>query len=81
MKLESKKLHSGYYQVKFKFTSGDFKGLYGYMLVEPETSVMDVVGQIEAYFSGTGKYGNIRTFDYQTYNSPIFINYKSNVIC
>ena len=43
-----KKLSSGKFQVKFKIVEGDKKGLYGYVLVHPGTTLKEVVKVIES---------------------------------
>ena len=45
LKISSKKLNSGRFQVKFYATVDD-KDMYGYLLVEPEESLKKVVGKI-----------------------------------
>ena len=46
LKLSSKRLKSGNYQVKFYLTKPEHKGLYGYLLTSGGTSVRDVVTRI-----------------------------------
>jgi len=46
LKISSKKLMSGRFQVKFYATVKESKELYGYLLVEPEDSLKYVVGKI-----------------------------------
>jgi len=48
LKISSKKLTSGRFQVKFYATVDSSKELYGYLLVEPEDSLKNVVGRIKA---------------------------------
>lgn len=46
LKLKSKKLKSGNYQVKFYLDSDNGKTKYGYLLAEPRTPVREVVERI-----------------------------------
>ena len=46
LRISSKKLISGRFQVKFYATVKEHKELYGYLLVEPENSLKEVVGII-----------------------------------
>jgi len=46
LKITSKKLTSGRFQVKFYATIKKRKQLYGYLLVEPEESLKEVVTKI-----------------------------------
>lgn len=46
IQLSSRKLKSGKCQVKFKAAVINRKSLYGYLLVEPKTTLKDVVGYI-----------------------------------
>ena len=47
MRISSKKLRSGRFQVNFSTHGPD--GFYGYLLVEPHTSVRDIVMKIEEH--------------------------------
>ena len=47
LRLSSKKLESGNFQVKFHATLLPCKSLYGYLLAKPKTSLKDVVLRIE----------------------------------
>ncbi|MCU0420388.1 MAG: hypothetical protein MUC38_12120 [Cyclobacteriaceae bacterium] len=47
LKISSKKLRSGRFQVNFCTQGPD--GFYGYLLAEPHTSVRDIVLKIEAH--------------------------------
>lgn len=46
LKLSSKRLKSGKYQVKFYLTKPEHEGLYGYLLTPGGTSVKEVVTRI-----------------------------------
>ncbi len=46
LKLSSKRLKSGKYQVKFHLTKAEHKDLYGYLLTSGGTSVKEVVTRI-----------------------------------
>ncbi len=46
LKLSSKKLYSGKYQVKFQVSDGDADKMHGYVLTEPKTSLREVVERI-----------------------------------
>ena len=46
LKISSKKLSSGRFQVKFYATVKEDRELYGYLLVEPEESLKRVVSKI-----------------------------------
>lgn len=48
LRLDSKKLESGRYQVKFT-TEGIGEGYYGYLLTESQTSVSEVVSKISRH--------------------------------
>ena len=48
LKLKSKKLESGRFQVNFS-TEGFLADYYGYLLTEPETSVREVVEKIQRH--------------------------------
>ncbi|MBS1491345.1 MAG: hypothetical protein JSS93_12535 [Bacteroidetes bacterium] len=48
IKLQSKKLNSGNFQVGFS-TEGTSAGYYGYVLSEPQTPVGDVIQKIERH--------------------------------
>jgi hypothetical protein len=48
LKIQSKKLHSGNYQINF--STGDYSpGFYGYLLAEPRTSLKDVIEKISRH--------------------------------
>jgi len=48
LKLKSKKLQSGRYQVGFS-TEGFSDGYYGYLLAEPKTTVTEVIEKIDRH--------------------------------
>lgn len=48
LRLSSKKLSSGRYQIDFS-TEGVASGYYGYLLAEPRTSVSDVIAKIDRH--------------------------------
>jgi len=48
LKIESRKLHSGRYQVNFS-TSVLSNGYYGYLLAEPQTSVTEIIEKISRH--------------------------------
>jgi hypothetical protein len=48
LKLKSKKLSSGRFQIDFS-TEGQASGFYGYLLAEPKTSVSDVIAKIDRH--------------------------------
>lgn len=48
LKLKSKKLHSGRFQINFS-TEGLVDGYYGYLLAEPKTSVTEVIEKIDRH--------------------------------
>lgn len=47
LKIESKRLNSGRYQVNFS-TDASF-GFYGYLLAEPQTSVTEIIEKISRH--------------------------------
>ena len=47
LRISSKKLRSGRYQVKFFATIREKKQLYGYVLVEAEETLKSVIGRIK----------------------------------
>jgi hypothetical protein len=58
LKLSSKRLVSGRFQVNFS-TEGTLENYYGYLLAEPKTSVTEIVEKIERHllaFHQTDKY-------------------------
>ena len=48
LKLKSKKLQSGRFQIGFS-TEGPSDGYYGYLLAEPKTSVTEVIEKIDRH--------------------------------
>ena len=48
LKLKSKKLSSGRFQINFS-TEGVSDGFYGYLLAEPKTSVNEVIEKIDRH--------------------------------
>lgn len=48
LKLKSKKLKSGRFQVNFS-TEGLADGFYGYVLAEPKTSLSEVIAEIDRH--------------------------------
>jgi hypothetical protein len=79
IKLQTKKLHSGRFQVSFN-TEGS-EGFYGYLLAEPNTSVTDIIEKIgrhvnamqtpERYFQR-----NLYSFSSRQSNSGRILIYK-----
>ena len=51
LKLTSKKLQSGNFQIRFS-TEGFDDGYYGYLLAEPRTSVKDIIEKISRHVEG-----------------------------
>lgn len=49
LKLQTRKLHSGKFQVSF--TTDGTEGFYGYLLAEPNTAVSDIIEKIERHVS------------------------------
>ena len=47
LKIQSKKLKSGRFQVNF--STGEIGGYYGYLLAEPSTSVNDILEKINRH--------------------------------
>jgi hypothetical protein len=47
LKIQSKKLKSGRFQVNF--STGEVGGYYGYLLAEPSTSVNDIIEKINRH--------------------------------
>jgi len=54
LKLKSKKLQSGRFQVDFA-TEGLADGFYGYLLAEPKTSVSDVIERINRHVESVAR--------------------------
>lgn len=48
LKLKSKKLQSGRFQINFS-TEGLAHGFYGYVLAEPRTALTDVIAKIDRH--------------------------------
>ena len=73
LKLKSKKLKSGRFQVNFS-TEGLAHGFYGYLLAEPNTSVTEVIAKIGRHISAmthTERYfqRNLYSFGNRQHNS------------
>ncbi|MDH5400488.1 MAG: hypothetical protein OEX02_20200 [Cyclobacteriaceae bacterium] len=51
IKLESRRLMSGNFQVKFTLDQAEGKGLYGYLLVSPGTTLKEVIIRIRKSIS------------------------------
>jgi hypothetical protein len=49
LKIETKKLQSGRFQVNF--STGCEGGYYGYLLAEPKTAVSDIISKINRHIS------------------------------
>lgn len=49
LKIETKRLQSGKFQVNF--CTGHDGGYYGYLLAEPQTSVTDIISKISRHIS------------------------------
>jgi hypothetical protein len=47
LKLQTKKLHSGRFQISFATEGAD--GYYGYLLAEPKTAVTDIIEKISRH--------------------------------
>jgi len=48
LRIESKKLHSGRYQINFS-TDHSSSGYYGYLLAEPKTSLTEIIEKINRH--------------------------------
>ncbi|HNV29549.1 MAG TPA: hypothetical protein PKJ83_10465 [Cyclobacteriaceae bacterium] len=49
LKIQSKRLNSGRFQVNFSTNDLTTGGYYGYLLAEPKTSVTDIVNKISRH--------------------------------
>lgn len=49
LKIQSKRLNSGRFQVNFSTNGLTTGGYYGYLLAEPKTSVTDIVNKISRH--------------------------------
>jgi hypothetical protein len=49
LKIQSKRLNSGRFQVNFSTNDITTGGFYGYLLAEPKTSVTDIVNKISRH--------------------------------
>lgn len=49
LKIETKKLNSGRFQVNF--STGQDGGYYGYLLAEPQTAVTEIISKITRHIS------------------------------
>lgn len=49
LKIQSKRLNSGRFQVNFSTNHVTTGGYYGYLLAEPKTSVTDIVNKISRH--------------------------------
>lgn len=83
LKLKSKKLDSGRFQVNFS-TEGFVADYYGYLLAEPSTSLREVVEKIERHLGAvqsTDKYfqPNLFSLGRRVVNSGRVMIYKKNV--
>lgn len=49
LKIQSKKLNSGRYQINFSTDAGSCNNYYGYLLAEPQTSVTEIIEKISRH--------------------------------
>jgi hypothetical protein len=49
LKIETKKLQSGRFQVNF--STGNDEGYYGYLLAEPQTAVSEIISKINRHIT------------------------------
>ncbi|MDH5381875.1 MAG: hypothetical protein OEW75_13540 [Cyclobacteriaceae bacterium] len=54
IKLQSRTLASGNLQVRFDIHQGKHKGVYGYLLIPPETPVSDMEALIDEHLYSAG---------------------------
>ena len=80
LKLKSKKLSSGRFQINFS-TEGVANGFYGYLLAEPNTSVTEVIEKIDRHIkamASTERYfqRNLYSFGNRQANSGRILIFK-----
>ncbi|HLZ16330.1 MAG TPA: hypothetical protein VKQ08_04795 [Cyclobacteriaceae bacterium] len=80
LRIRSKKLASGRFQVNFS-TEGLTQGFYGYLLAEPKTSVSDVIKKIDRHLTAmanTERYfqRNLYSFGNRQANSGRILIFK-----
>jgi hypothetical protein len=80
LKLKSKKLESGRFQINFS-TEGLADGFYGYLLAEPNTSVTEVISKIDRHIkamANTERYfqRNLYSFGNRQNNSGRILIFK-----
>jgi len=80
IKLKSKKLHSGRFQINFS-TEGMTDSYYGYLLAEPKTSVGEVIDKIDRHIkamANTERYfqRNLYSFGNRQNNSGRILIFK-----
>ena len=80
LKIKSKKLHSGRFQIDFS-TEGLADGFYGYLLAEPKTSVTEVIEKIDRHIkamANTERYfqRNLYSFGNRQNNSGRILIFK-----
>jgi hypothetical protein len=80
LKLKSRKLSSGRFQIDFS-TDGPTSGFYGYLLAEPNTSVTEVVEKIDRHIkamANTERYfqRNLYSFGNRQHNSGRILIFK-----
>ena len=80
LKIKSKKLHSGRFQIDFS-TEGLADGFYGYLLAEPKTSVTEVIEKIDRHvraMANTERYfqRNLYSFGNRQNNSGRILVFK-----
>ncbi len=79
MKISSKKLSSGRYQVKFIATLRAGKELYGYLLAEPQESLKSVVAKIHTRLNSLNQFTEYNYYflhqlgDYSSAQNPFLI--------
>ena|SRR5258706_4560539 len=81
LKLKSKKLRSGRFQINFS-TEGLVNGFYGYLLAEPKTSVTEVIEKIDRHIkamANTERYfqRNLYSFGNRQNNSGRILIFKN----
>ncbi|MEM6829071.1 MAG: hypothetical protein AAGA66_19285 [Bacteroidota bacterium] len=78
VKISSKRLKSGKYQVKFEATLHNGKELYGYLLVSPAETLKKVVEKIKArlHFIDVGDHFYLSNSSLESYTEPNFMIFQ-----
>ena len=68
LRLQSKRLHSGRFQVKFFVSDYSQRPLYGYLLADPKSTLKEVVERIRHGLTGESPTGYKKLGGWEFYN-------------